>query len=568
MPEPSGNSKLPKLELSMEKRLFLFFALTMLVFLGTQYFFKPAPSPKAVVPVTQKIAEQAKPAAASAVPVPTTGTGGAEPVQAAAEGVTVIDTDVYTITLSNRGAVVKSWLLKKFKDSGGKPLNLVNPAAASLAGPFAIDLKGQSTSTDPNLALYVVKPAEDNLGAEFEFSDGKTAVKKSVQFTKAGYLAEVRSEVTFNGAPLQHLLTWRGGFGDQSVRNAMAQEHTVHFDSSNNKLVEKSAKDAKDGPFTEVGSFTFAGLEDGFFAAVALPVDASTLELRTYNDPLTVPTEDKPQAFVGAGVASGVQNRLSVFVGPKDIDILRKVNPKLETLVDWGFFGLIAKPLFLCLNWVNDNWTHNFGWAIILVTAIINFLLLPLKFTSLRSARRMQALQPKIQAINAKYKDVGMRDPKKQEQNQEVMALYKENGVNPVGGCLPMLVQLPFFYAFYRVLNIAIELRGAPWLWVTDLSRPESLPIHLLPIILVATQFLMQRMTPAAGVDPNQQKMMMFMPLIFGFMFYYASAGLVLYWLTGNVVGILQQLVINRFMPMPTPPAPTPKAPVKRVNKK
>ena len=176
---------------------------------------------------------------------------------------------------------------------------------------------------------------------------------------------------------------------------------------------------------------------------------------------------------MGAGVASGVQNRLSVFVGPKDIDTLRKVNPKLETLVDWGFFGVIAKPLFLCLNWVNDNWTHNFGWAIILVTGIINFLLLPLKFTSLRSARRMQALQPKIQAINAKYKDISMRDPRKAEQNQEVMALYKENGVNPVGGCLPMLVQLPFFYAFYRVLNIAIELRGAPWLWVSDLSRAE-----------------------------------------------------------------------------------------------
>ena len=566
MPEPSGN---PKPEMSMEKRLFLFFALTMLVFLGTQYFFKPAPSPKPVTPIAQKAAEPvtAKPAEAASAAV-ATGAGGLEPVQGTAEAVTVIDTDVYTITLTNKGGLVKSWLLKKYKDNDGKPLNLVNPAAVGLPGPFAIDLKGQTTSTDPNNALYVVKPAEDKLGAEFEFSDGKTSVRKSVQFTKSGYLSEVRSEVTYNGAPLSHLLTWRGGFGDQTVRNAIAQEHTVHYDTSNNKLVEKTAKDAKDGPFTETGVFTFAGIQDGFFAAVALPVDSSTMELRTYNDPLTPQGEEKPQPFVGAGVANGIQNRLSVYVGPKDIDILRKVNPKLETLVDWGFFGVIAKPLFLCLNWVNDNWTHNFGWAIILVTAIINFLLLPLKFTSLRSARRMQALQPKIQAINAKYKDISMRDPRKAEQNQEVMALYKENGVNPVGGCLPMLVQLPFFYAFYRVLNIAIELRGAPWLWVTDLSRAETLPIHLLPLILVATQFLMQRMTPAAGVDPNQQKMMMFMPLIFGFMFYYASAGLVLYWLTGNVVGVLQQLIINRFMPMPTPPPPPAKAPVKRVGKK
>jgi YidC/Oxa1 family membrane protein insertase len=180
----------------------------------------------------------------------------------------------------------------------------------------------------------------------------------------------------------------------------------------------------------------------------------------------------------------------------------------------------------------------------------------------------MQRLQPQIQAINAKYKDVGMRDPRKTEQNQEVMALYKKNGVNPLGGCLPLLLQLPFFYAFYRVLDIAIELRHAPWLWVPDLSQAELLPIHLLPLILIATQFLTQKMTPAAGVDPNQQRMMMFMPLMFGFMFYYASAGLVLYWLTGNLVGIAQQLIINKTMPAPPPPPRPVKAPVKRTTKK
>jgi YidC/Oxa1 family membrane protein insertase len=182
----------------------------------------------------------------------------------------------------------------------------------------------------------------------------------------------------------------------------------------------------------------------------------------------------------------------------------------------------------------------------------------------------MQKLQPQIKAINDRYKNVGMRDPKKAEQNQEVMALYKREGVNPVGGCLPLIVQLPFFYAFYRVLDIAIELRHAPWLWIPDLSSAETLPIHMLPIILIATQFFSQKLTPSAGVDPNQQKMMMFMPLMFGFMFYSASAGLVLYWLTGNVVGIVQQLIINRFMPT-TAPAPAPlavKDPVKRTVKK
>jgi YidC/Oxa1 family membrane protein insertase len=154
-----------------------------------------------------------------------------------------------------------------------------------------------------------------------------------------------------------------------------------------------------------------------------------------------------------------------------------------------------------------------------------------------------------------------MRDPKKAEQNQEVMDLYKKNGVNPVGGCLPMLLQIPFLYAFYKVLAVSIEMRGAHWLWVTDLSQPESLAIHLLPILLVVTQFLTQRMTPSPGMDPSQQKMMMLMPLVFGYMFYFASAGLVLYWLTGNLVGIAQQWLLNRSMPAP---AVQPTAPPKK----
>ena len=246
----------------------------------------------------------------------------------------------------------------------------------------------------------------------------------------------------------------------------------------------------------------------------------------------------------------------------------------MSQIVDWGFFGVIAKPIFLWLNWTHDHWTGNYGWAIVVVTLIINLVLFPLRFSSLRSARKMQRVQPQIKAINEKYKNIKLNDPRKAEQNQEVMALYKTEGINPVGGCLPMVIQLPFLYAFYRVLSIAIELRHAPWMWVTDLSAPETLPIHLLPIILVVTQFLTQKMTPAAGVDPSQQRMMMIMPVFFGFMFYYLSSGLVLYYLTSNLVGIAQQLITNRFMPAPAVPVPPPtpaasgKAPVKRTGKR
>ncbi|MGA8027808.1 MAG: membrane protein insertase YidC [Bryobacteraceae bacterium] len=570
MPNTPGTVTQPP---SLEKRLPIALALMMLVLLGFQYLFKPAPGPKPVAPANDKaaakLAEKPVAAAAAVETAPRTATTAGQ-IQAASEVTNDIDTTLYHIVFTNRGAAIKSWVLKRFHDEAGKPLQVIDTSAKDVPLPFSIEVTGQKLTFDPNAVLYQPKVSGGGTGVEYEYSDGKTSVRKSFLFNKDSYLAEIKSSVVENNTPIPHLLMWRGGFGDQKVRNAAATEHTVRYDASAGKLITKTTKDAKNGPITDSGNYTFGGLEDNFFAAVALPADSSSLEIRTYSDEVKLPNEEKSVSYVGDGISTGAQNDFSLFVGPKDIDILRQVNPKLGQIVDWGFFGVIAKPLFLWLNWVHDHWTNNYGWAIILVTLIINLALFPFRLTSLKSARKMQKLQPQIQAINAKYKNISIRDPKKAEQNQEVMALYKKEGVNPVGGCLPMLVQLPFFYAFYRVLSIAIELRHAPWLWVADLSSPESLPIHLLPIILIATQFFSQKLTPAAGVDPNQQKMMMFMPLFFGFMFYYASAGLVLYWLTGNVVGIVQQLIINRFMPHTVPPAAPPptKAPVKKSPKK
>ena len=562
----------------MEKRLLLAFALMMMVLLGAQYFFKPAPSPKPVAPETPKQTEQLAQKPPAPVAPPPASTTQKQPVpsdavQATGEATQVIDTDLYRVVFSNKGAVVKSWVLKKFRDSTGKhQLELVNVAASSTPLPFSIDTKGQQLSFDPNQVLYVATRTPDNLGIQFQFSDGKTTVQKQFHFGRNSYLSDVRSEVLSGGVPIPHVLTWRGGFGDQQVRNPADQQHSVHYDTTSSKLITKSAKDAKNGPFSDVGSFSFGGLEDNFFAAVALPEKSSTLEVRTYSDDVQVPKEEKPAKYAGVGFATGPPDELTLFVGPKDTDLLRTINPKLQKLIDWGFFGIIAKPLFLWLNWVNDHWTFNYGWAIILVTLIINLVLFPFKITQLKSAKKMQALQPRLKAINEKYKGIGVSDPRKAQQNQETMALYKEAGVNPLGGCLPLLLQLPFLYAFYRVLAIAIELRNAPWLWVTDLSQPETLAIHILPVVLIASQFLAQKLTPATGMDPNQQKMMMFMPLLYGFMFYHASAGLVLYWLTSNVAMIAQQLLINRMMPSP-PPAPAVaaaagKSPVKRAVKK
>ena len=329
---------------SLEKRLPIALGLMMLVLLASQYFFKPAPGPKPAVPVNEKSAAPlaAKPTVAIA-PLSATPPAAGGQVQGTSEVMTGIDTDLYRIVFSNKGAVVKSWILKKYPDTAGKPQELVNPAAASVPLPFAIEIKDQKVTVDPNTALYQPTIAPDGLGVDYAYSDGSTTIHKSFRFAKASYLSDVKSEILEKGQPVPHLLVWRGGFGDQKVRNAAGLQHTVRYDAGASKLITKTTKDAKNGPVADTGNYTFGGLEDSFFAAVALPLDSSSLEVKTYSDELKVQGEEKPIQFVGDGLSTGPQNQLSLYVGPKDIDILRKVNPKLEQLVDWGFFGIFGE---------------------------------------------------------------------------------------------------------------------------------------------------------------------------------------------------------------------------------
>jgi len=353
--------------------------------------------------------------------------------------------------------------------------------------------------------------------------------------------------VSAGGKPIPEQIEWRGGFGDVAVANPAGAQQTLRFDVSDAKLVKTGAKAAKDGPVTVTGNYSFAGIEDQYFVAAFLPEHATTVEMTTFSDSTPTPLETKELPFAGTAVGDGPVNQFALYVGPKDYDILRSVNPKLEQVVDFGWLSFLAKPLFLIVNWLTDRAIHNYGWSIIAVTVALNFVLFPLKLTSMKSMKKMQALQPQIKEINDKYKNIGLRDPKKAEQNQEVMELYKKHGVNPMGGCVPMLLQIPFFIAFYKVFSVSVEMRGAHWLWVTDLSQPEHLAIHVLPIIMIVSQFAMQKMTPTTtGGDPSQQRMMQFMPLIFGFMFYNLSSGLVLYYLTSNLVGVVQQLFFNK----------------------
>lgn len=547
MAELDGNKK----EMSMEIRLLIAFLLMGAVLFVTPYFYKPqpAPQPQKKQPTTAAAApEPAKPAASKPAEAPLASEG---PLKAAKEETHAIETDLYRVEFSNRGGVILSWVLKKYRDGNGKPVELVNTTGAAKAMPaMSFDFKDDKPPADLNQALYAVRKP-DAMSIEFEFSDGKAVARKSFRFRRDAYIVDVGSQVSSGGKSMPHYLVWRGGFGDQTAFNAASTQHTVFFDVANNKLVVHSAGDGKDGPVIESGNFSFAGIEDVYFAAVFLPASASAPEIKTLSDSLIPQGESKAVPHAGVAVGGTGALRAGLFVGPKDVDILKAVDARLSRLIDYGWFFFIAEPLFKSLHWVNHNLANNWGWAIVIVTLIINILMLPLKFTSLKSMKKMQVLQPHIAAINEKYRNVGMRDPKKQEQNQEVMALYKKHGVNPMGGCMPMVLQIPFFIAFYKVLSVSIELRGASWLWVGDLSQPEKLAVRVLPVAMLATQFILQKMTPATTADPAQQRIMLIMPLVLGFMFYNVQSGLVLYWLTGNLVGIAQQLVFNRLSHAP-----------------
>ena len=540
----------------MELRLLLAFVLMGAVMFLSQKLFPPPPPPKAPASTSQTAAAKKPsspaenaaatnpappevPAAATAAPAPNATAEKVEPHF-------VIQTDLFRVEFSNQGGTVRSWQLRQYRGSDGKPLELVN-TAAGLEYPFSLYFTGTKPTADVNWKWYKQTPDPDNLGVTYTYSDGRTTVRKVFRFQQHSYLTMVSTEVTLDGKPLPALIQWRGGFGDFTVASVAGNQRTLYFDVTQNKLVEQGAKAANNGPVTATGNFSFGGVGDNYFEAVFLAEGNSGMTQVTFADRVKTPLDEAAaQPLTGVAVGEGTANRFELFVGPKDLDLLGKINPKLEQTVDFGWLSFLAKPLFLIVNYVNDHVVRNFGWSIVLVTIALNFILFPIKMANMKSMKKMQALKPQIDAINAKYKNIGLRDPRKADQNQEVMDLYKKHGVNPMGGCVPMLLQIPFFIAFYKVFTVSVEMRGAPWLWVTDLSQPEHLPIKILPVVMIASQFIMQKMMPQPGGDPAQQKMMMFMPLIFGFMFYNFPSGLVLYYLTSNLVSMGQQWFFNK----------------------
>ena len=575
-----------KKELSMEMRVLLAFALSAVVlvlYAPIHRKLMPPPAPAALEDVSPEPAPgtAGKPAPAEPAPAspatasrtrarpaaPPASALPAQTKQAGEEREMVVENDLYRVVLSNRGGVVKSWTLKQYNDEKGGPLELVNHGAAPATGyPFSLWTEEEPLRTQLNGALFQAASTGTRAPATvtFEYSDGTVSARKEFRFEHASYLAGVSSTVERGGEPVPHLQTWQGNFGDHAMPGAY---YTVGLVS---KLPANT--DAKQIPHGDIdtegvlgGGYTYAGIEDLYFAAIWMPpgggpADANVATLRSFRSDVKSPDGKETRTLIGLGVAGSHGNSFRLFVGPKALDVLNRIHPQpraearlragqpvetLGTLVNFGWFAFIAKPLFLALKWVHSNVVANYGWAIVLVTVVINMILFPLKLKSMRSAMKMQKLAPQIKAIQEKYKKMKINDPRRAQQNQEVMGLYKQHGVNPVGGCFPMLLQMPFLFAFYKVLSLSIEMRHAPWvLWIRDLSSKD--PYYVLPLVMVATMFVLQKMTPATTTDPAQQKMFLMMPLIFGVMFINVSSGLVLYWLVGNIVGIAQQWYINK----------------------
>ena len=262
-------------------------------------------------------------------------------------------------------------------------------------------------------------------------------------------------------------------------------------------------------------------------------------------------TEAVPELAAGIPAAGPLDFR--VYVGPKSIDGLKAVRPPLNGVVQFGMWGFIAEPLFYALQWLH-RYISNYGWAIVVITVAINMVMFPLKVKSMRAMLKMQKVAPEVKSIQERYKKYSMRDPRKAEMNKEVMAVYSREGINPLGSCWPTLIQMPIWFALYRMLTYTIELRHAPWVWwIHDLSARD--PYFILPIAMTISMYFMQKMTPTPGMDPAQARMMGLTPLIFGAMFAFYASGLALYIFTSNLIGMGQQWYLYRTAPPPPKPS-------------
>lgn len=551
----------------MEKRVFLAIFLSFAILAIYQTYVVPPPPAQVAAPTATP------PAAAPALTPPPGTVDPAAPAPAAAAPLVadasvrdiVVETDSVRAVFTTEGAALKSWRLKKYFDARGEPLDLVPEGLpANYPRPFTLSTDQDAVSAVLLTARF--RPSADGpltLGSapgtlSFEYQDASgLAARKSFHFQPDGqpYMINVDASVDVQGAarpvtirmgPALGLGYSAGGF----MTTSYPAGAVYHRDGS----VERPSSSALLEQSVYEGTLRFAGVGDHYFLSSAVPGARS---IRAEFQPVVLPmleaeaqeTGVTQRTFVAYSITTTGAMNMPFFLGPKDFDILKAVDTQLVRAIDFGIFAWLVVPLLQSLKWIN-GYIGNFGWSIVVLTILLNAIMFPLRHRSMVSMRKMQEIQPEVKAIQKRYEKFKLTDPERQKMNTETMALYKQKGVNPASGCVPMLLTMPVLFGFYAMLSVAIELRGAPFFgWIHDLSKMD--PLFITPVLMGASMFVQQKMTPTTA-DPAQQKIFMFMPIIFTGMFLWAPSGLVIYWLMSNIMTIGQQYLTNHLISAPT----------------
>lgn len=559
----------------MEKRLLLFFGSTFLLVSLWPRFFPPPPMPEdgsspfvenggsrlsAPADVPASPSKQAPSVERAPSREPEDRPERAEESEyeiraASAEREVVVETSLYRLVLSNRGARLLSMRLQEHLSNAREPYEMVGLGAAEHLNIRPLDLRLSSPldtetvsmalfETDAPRKMSVADGEEKTVS--FRWADGRgLAVEKHLTFLGATYRIHVEVSVSERGEEVGKQVLYGGGIG-----NEITKSHYVGVDKgvvvSRGEVELFTAQDVDEGTGVSV---TATGVASHYFTGLILPADDGLYASRFETG--VVPTEDEKRAerevITAALEAPSSKAIFTLYMGPKKLERLEALAPGMSQIIEFGSWmrypALLLRSALLKIYAFVGNW----GFAIVLLTVAINVALVPLKHYSFVSMRRMQKLAPQIQKIRDRYKKVKPTDPRYQHMNQEIMTLYKENNASPLSGCLPMLLMIPFFFAFYRLLMSSIELRQAPFIfWIQDLSVYD--PVYVLPVLMGATQMAIQKMTPQTSADPMQQKIMSFMPIMFTFILALAPSGLVLYWFSNNLVSMAQQLTTNRFL--------------------
>src|SRR6266851_678571 len=473
-----------------------------------------------------------------------------------------VETRDVIAVFTNRGARLKSWRLKRYFDQQRQPQELVENHISAQPLPFTLRTTNEAVTATLNDALYTVAGApagtmesSSPIDLRFEYRDsaGVHAVKE-FHLDSASYIITFRATISGGDGPLTPTIIWGPAVGDVGEQSSYVKKaEGILFE--NGKVVRIAPKDIAKQPVHE-GDFKYAGVDDNYFMTAALEPGPSKVTFQPVTIPPPADSKVPPRELVSYSLEPHrVDAPVKFFAGPKDFDVLAAIDRDFAKAIDFGYFEVIVVPLLRSLKWVNTS-VGNYGWSIIILTFIINAILFPLRHKSVVSMRKMQEIQPEVKAIQERYSKLKATDPAKQKMNQEMMALYKERGVNPASGCVPMLMTMPFIFAFYALLSTAIELRGAPWFgWIHDLSSHD--PYFVVPILMGVSQVWQQRLAPATGMDPVQQKMMLLMPIFFTFLFLWYPAGVALYWFVNNIWAIGQQYLTNYMIGPPKIAPPT-----------